>query len=258
MLAGNQFVGFGSLLNGKTMGDERRHVEFAACQQGDHRLEVPAFRPAHVADGVILPGFFVGRVVTAWPVRAGVDEGEFFFVVGLARQALADGACRHNARPVAGDSRRQRDRVAGGGIGAQDDAIEAAMSGKSAGGIFRLSAGAGRNPELLRQGHPLRVGIRSPNAAAGSSGNLRRQQTQQAQPNHSHVLPNLRFGQAKAMQRDSAQRGERGGSEIHVFGQGVSKARVPGCTRHGRRIPRPRRPRADRYGNPPCPGRGQR
>ncbi len=75
------------------------------------RLQVATLRPAHVADRVILPLFFVCRIVATRSIGAGVNEGQLFFIVDFARDVQPYRANGDHPRPVPGDGARQLDRV---------------------------------------------------------------------------------------------------------------------------------------------------
>ena len=125
LFAGDQLVSLGSLLDRKTVGDQRGNVQPPARQQVDKGFQVATLRPAHVTDRIILTAFFVSRVVAPRAVGTGVQEGQLFFVINLARQLQSNRADRDHARPVAGDHACQLDRVGGGGIGADQHGIAA-------------------------------------------------------------------------------------------------------------------------------------
>ena len=82
--AAEQLVGIGSLSDREAMGDQRLGAQGAGIQGMKHSLEIALLRPAHKANGVVVPLLLIGRVVTTGPVRTTHLEGELFFIEKIA------------------------------------------------------------------------------------------------------------------------------------------------------------------------------
>ena len=103
LFAGDQLIGLRGLLDREALRDQRAHVQAPGSQQVDERLQVATFRPAHVAERVILPLFLVSRVIAPRSIGARVDECQLFLVVDLARDVQPYCAYSDHPPPVPGD-----------------------------------------------------------------------------------------------------------------------------------------------------------
>ena len=217
--SGDQFVRLGRLVDGKSMRDQGLYVQATFRQQLNEGFQVSTFGPAHVTDGVILPAFFIIRIVASRTVGPRVDQSKLFLVVQLARDVQAHRAHGDDPRPVSAmtpaSSTGSAEGVSAQMITASQprprEKLEAASSAPS-----RSTASA-----PIRWLTPLARGSKSTPRTRhpAASGNPDRQQAQKTQADDRHALAQLDFRQAKSVQGNGAQGGKCGGLEIHLLRQ---------------------------------------
>ncbi len=216
---GDQLVGFGGLLDGETVADQRGHVQAAGSQQVDHGLQVAPFGPAHETSGIVLPALLVGRVVAPGAVGTRHLEIDLFVVVQRAGDVQTDRANCHDLPTIARQQAGQLNGVVGARVRADQNHIEPPPLGESRRGAFGIGTQHSGGAHLAGQLNALRGEIHPENGAARGPGDAHGQQAEQSQPDDRDALAHLRVSQAKTMQGDGAQGGEGGTFKIDVVWQ---------------------------------------
>ena len=195
------------------MRDQPRRLHGARRDQVEERFHVALLGPAHVADGVIDAVFFVRPVVAAGPVRARQPHLQLFLVVGVARHVHADHAHGDHHGAIAGQAWRELDRIARARRGGDQNGIGAAPEAEGAhlvdevrvGSQTRAVSALGARELDLVGGH-----VDAEDPAAGRLEQLHRQLADQAEADHDARLAQPHVGDAHALQRNRADRDERG------------------------------------------------
>src|SRR5262245_37004301 len=108
------------------MGHQLRRLHGSSGDQIEKGLHVALLGPAHIAERVIDAILFIRTVVTTWAVRPRETDLQLLLVVGVARHVHADHADGDYHGPVAGEARRELNRVARARGGGDEDRIGAA------------------------------------------------------------------------------------------------------------------------------------
>ncbi len=201
------------------MADEGGDVDEAAGQERHKGFKIAGFRPAHIANGVVVAGVFVGRIVAAGPVGPRHHELEFLCVVQAPRQVHPDSADDGHMRPVPGQLPGQFDRIIVGRVGADQHGVKAGASCESQTGRFSFRPDDGLKSLFPPQRHSLGRQVDPKGARPGCLDDGQGQLAQEPHSDHSHLLAHLNPAQSEAVQCDGAKGRKRAGFEVDVVRQ---------------------------------------
>ncbi|AUX21507.1 uncharacterized protein SOCEGT47_019930 [Sorangium cellulosum] len=212
-LAGHHRVRVERVLEREAVRHQAQDVEPLRLDRAQHRLEVAALRPAHVADRVVVAALLVRGIVAPRAVAARDDELQLLVVVRLARDLDRHHPDRHHAGPVARDVTRGDQRLVRRRRGRDHHRVRADPARERAHDLDRIVARghhAGDRPARLRPLDLGRVEIDADDVAAVRREELHRDLPEQPEADHHHARPERRAREPHAVQRDRAHGHERG------------------------------------------------
>ena len=215
----DHFVRIRRILQSKNMRDQWLQIEFILREKLQKSSHVALLCPAHVADRIVTPFFFIFRIVAPRAIRARKAQLDLFFVKRRTRDFYRHRPHDDDRAPVADDLTGEQQRAAVFGAGGYDDAVRANSLSECLNmrrHIVLQRVQSQINGTVLPFSRPARGQIEnkisdidSDHMTSGSLENLRGQLPQQAQPDHRDTLAQGDIRLAHPLHGDGTKGGKR-------------------------------------------------
>ncbi len=133
-------IGPFGLLQGKPVRDERLHAKAPFRKLIQHGLEIPSGRPPDEPQRIVPALLFVGRVISAGPVRTGHLKRQLLLVEIVPRELKPDDPDQHDPAAFAAHLCTLTDRLGPRRGRGDDDPVHATPQGKQVRDTQRILA----------------------------------------------------------------------------------------------------------------------